>query len=454
MALTLVSSPNSPAPAYAGLVWQYKDELTVSSVSDSSGNLQLNITGVGAIVQAGEYLWVGALVTADGVNSPVVEVLSTSTNSCVVNTPYAAYASGVARRMVSAQFVVKTGYASTTAQPKRTAQTLQLRPGPDGIYQFNALDAVRSRFDFDELALSTTSDYHHNVNHVVYPSSISQPTNKVALKQNAGTTPVTPIAYPWQSLISTVESSIYKTRLESDKTPAALIEDAPPTTLRYFTKQTIDVMFTTPIADADTITTPSLPAGLQFITSNSGQTLTGIRMLSTAVAATINGTYAVVFDNGVDPTITYNVTFACAEALTYKPVTCKDFVLIWWHPEGGWQQYAFTLRHAYEVDGNNVQVVKFENLSRLAVSFEDIFQAVSLIAEPESEDILNRLNTIKYCRSIWLAAFNGEEVDVANCRRVFVEGGGFDLKTTNPFKAVSNQFELTVFFSEPIKGVY
>ena len=59
MAIALIASPTSPDGAYrkgAG-VFNYKNELSVTGTADSSGDLQLTITGIGALVEVGDYLY-------------------------------------------------------------------------------------------------------------------------------------------------------------------------------------------------------------------------------------------------------------------------------------------------------------------------------------------------------------------------------------------------------------
>ena len=198
MAIALIAAPTSPDGAYrkgAG-VFTYKNELSVTGTADSSGNLQLTVTGIGALVAAGDYLYYSVLATADNVESPIVEVLADATNTVTLDTPYSAsYSGGVVRLMKEEEFKVLTGYATTAAQPRRTSQTLTVYPDPTGIYRVGVLPAVKTRFNFGEPDTATDSDYHHQVSAVAYPTAISAPSDILLLKQNVTSGPVLPICY-------------------------------------------------------------------------------------------------------------------------------------------------------------------------------------------------------------------------------------------------------------------
>lgn len=461
MALSLILSPASPNAAYleGAAEFAYKDERSVTGTANNGGFLQLTVTGIGADVSVGDYVWYSELDGADDLDSPIGKITAEATNTITLDVAYdASYSGGNIRLMAVETFAVKTGYASTTAQPKRTSQTLSVRANPDGIYRVSCLPSVKTRFNWDEPRITLNSDYDHQVQAVAYPTSISEPSNIVLLKQRTGTSPqVPPISYSnFRGLISSVVSSVYKIYQESDKETTLL--DGGSTVLRYILGNTVNIPFATSIADADTTVSPALPSGLSYTTTDAGQTLTGLQIASNADASTINGTYVVTFDNGVDPVIEYTVTLVCVDG-TAGRTQCesKELTLVWWHPDGGWWQYSFELGRTFEITGNEATIVKNADAERIGVNYEEIVEGITLRAQPESEEILDALNTLGYSNQIFIASFTGSggsrAIDLTNFERVFVEGGGYTQKNVNPYKAVQNDFQITVYKSAEVVAI-
>ena len=458
MALSLIMSPASPAPAYQVGTGEftYKDERTVTGTANSAGFLQLTITGIGADVAVGDYVWYSELQDVDDRDTAVALITAEGTNTITLDAAYdAGYSGGNIRLMNAETFVIKTGYSGVSSQPKRTSQTLTVRADLDGVYRVSCQTAVKTRFNWEEP--NFTDFYHNQVQCVGYPTSISEPSNIVLLKQRAGITQQPPISYSnFRGIITEFDSGQYKVYSESNKA-YTLLDGAADITLRYILGNSIDVMFETSITDSDTTTTPALPSGLSFITENSGQTLTGIRIAANAVAATINGSYEIQEDSGGGSTVTYRVTFATVDGLAGRTeCESKSVVLVWWSPDGGWQQYSFEMLKTYFIDGNTGTIVK-GNDGRSAIQYEDIIEGIELKAELENESVLDVLNTLHYSTQIFIASITGSGgtrgIDTSSFTRVFTEGGGFELKKVQPYKANMNDFALTVYKSAEVISV-
>lgn len=450
MAIALISSPSSPAAAYDREkgIFTYKDELTVTSVADSSGSLQLNITGIGALVSVGDYIWFDQLEGADNVDSPVVEITAEAANSVVVDTPYVAYGSGLARLMAAQEFKILTGYSSTAAQPRRTAQTLSIKADPDGIYRVDVKQYARARFNFGEPRVSTDSDYDHQVSCVGYPTAISAPSDIVLLKQNTGTSPHLPLCYTnFRGLISVVSSSAYRIYQESPK-QESLVANAVSKTVRYFEGQTIDILLDTPQASVDMTATPGLPTGVSWIVS--GVNYTGIRIAATATSA-INGALTLNNTSSGDAWQVNIQLYECAGVRTQ--CEGKEVTLMWWHPQGGWQVYSFELVKTYSIDGNDAVLAKDSEGVRSAVAYEDVVEVIQLISRPESEAVIDSLNTINYSTQVFICGFTGSgtsrAIDLTAFERVYTEGGGFEQKRVHPYSA--RQFEIAVYKSAEVQ---
>jgi len=455
MAIALIAAPTSPDGAYrkgAG-VFTYKNELSVTGTANSSGNLQLTVTGIGALVAAGDYLYYSVLATADNVESPVVEVLAEGINTVTLDTPYSAsYSGGVVRLMKEEEFKVLTGYATTAAQPRRTSQTLTVYPDPTGIYRVGVLPAVKTRFNFGEPDTATDSDYHHQVSAVAYPTAISAPSDILLLKQNATSGPVLPICYSnFRGLISAVESSIYKVYLESPK-QESLVANAAVKIVRYFVGQTIDILLDSPQASTDMTVTPGLPTGVSWITS--GINYTGIRIAATATTAA-NGTLTLTNTSTSDDWQVNIQLYNCQEVR--EQCTDKELTLVWWNAGGGWSVYSFELIRTRSIDGNAATVVKNAEGVRSSVDFENLTDAIELKAYPESESILDILNSLYYSTQVYIANFTGSgtsrAIDLDAFDPAFVEGGGFKLKSQAPYKALDNQFSITIYKGEEVRPV-
>jgi hypothetical protein len=453
MAIALISSPTSPDGAYrkgAG-VFNYKNELSVTGTANSSGDLQLTVTGIGALVEVGDYLYYDQLANADNVDTPVVEVKAEATNTVTLDTPYSAsYSGGVVRLMKAEEFKVLTGYTSTAAQPRRTSQVLNVYPDAEGIYSVGVLPAVKTRFNFGEPDTSTDSDYHHQVSAVAYPTAISAPSDIVLLKQNVTSGPVLPICYSnFRGLISAVESSIYKVYIESPK-QESLVEGAVVKIVRYFVGQTIDILLDTPQAGPDMIATPGLPTGVSWITS--GINYIGIRIAATATTAA-NGTLTLNNTSSGDSWQVNIQLYNCQEVR--EQCTEKELTLVWWNPGGGWSVYSFELLRTLSIDGNDATVVKDSAGVRSAVDFDNLVEAVELRAYPEGEAVRDILNTLNYSSQVYIASFTGSGTSRAidTFTPCFVGGGGFGLKSQAPYKALDNQFSITIYKGEEVRAV-
>ena len=458
MAIALIAAPTSPDGAYrkdAG-VFTYKNELSVTGTANSSGDLQLTVTGIGALVSVGDYIYYSELVGADDVDTPVVEITAEATNTVTLDTPYdAGYSGGNVRLMSAEEFKVLTGYTGT-AQPRRTSQTLNVYPDPDGIYRVGVLPAVRTRFDFGFPDITTDSDYHHQVSAVAYPTAISAPSDIILHKQNVTSGPVLPIAYTnFRGLISEIDTKssayIYKIYQESDK-ETTLVANASTVIVRYFEGQTIDILLDSPQNSADMIASPGLPTGVSWIAGVG--TYEGIRIAASATNA-INGILTLSNTVSGDDWVVNIQLYECQEVRTQ--CEDKELTLLWWHPGGGWSVYSFELQRVRSVDGNNATIVKDSEGSREGVDYEDVIEAIDLSARPEGETILDILNTLNYSTQIFICNFTGSgrarAIDLNDFERVYVEGGGFEQKKKAPFKAVENQFQITVYKSDEIRPI-
>ena len=102
-------------------------------------------------------------------------------------------------------------------------------------------------------------------------------------------------------------------------------------------------------------------------------------------------------------------------------------------------------------------IVKDDENSRFAVGYEDIYQAVTVYAEPEGEAILDALNTLNYSPQIYIGALTGSAgattIDLTTLQRAYVTGGGFREKSARPYQAMDNLFSITLVKSNEIKAI-
>jgi hypothetical protein len=102
-------------------------------------------------------------------------------------------------------------------------------------------------------------------------------------------------------------------------------------------------------------------------------------------------------------------------------------------------------------------VVKNAEGVRSSVDFENLTEAIELKAYPESEGILDILNSLYYSTQVYIANFTGSgtsrAIDLDAFEPAFVEGGGFKLKSQAPFTALDNQFSITIYKGEEVRPV-
>ena len=462
MAIALIAVPTTPIALYtqgAG-VFQFKDEYAVTSVSNSSDDLRLNVGGIGAIVAVGEYVYYSPLETADNVESAVVLVTAIDTNFIVVATPFVAYGgSGVMRRMIPREFTIRTGIAANAAQPVRSTQTLEVRPDKTGIYSINSTRAGRTRLNFGAMAVTTASDYHHQISLSVYANEIGYNAAHVIILIKASVTG-SPLLINYtnlRSLLSSFVTDKFIVKMEENKSSSVtLVEGATRTEVRLTGKE-YSYLFDTGLQAISNLTWNGGSAGVIPIAGveyrTSGTNTDGFTIPANLTADDINGSYTIANTSTAE---TWTVDFAMVQSFDSRETCANDVILVWWLPNGKWFTYAFNQNQSFFVDGNQATLTKDNNGQNLAVGYDKIYEAITLYAQPESETIKALLDTLKYSTQIFIVTteFSGGamQVDVDESKRVFVRGGGFEQKRI-PFIAVDSPFQITVVRAEEINAL-
>jgi len=462
MAIALIAVPTTPDNLYsdgAG-IFEFKDEYAVTSVSDSSDDLQLNIGGIGAVVSVGEYVYYSPLETADNVESAVVLVTSIDTNAIVVFSAYVNYgSSGVMRRMIPTAFTIRTGIASQTAQPVRSTQTLEVRPDKTGIYSINATRAGRTRLNFGAMAVTTASDYQHQVSLSVYADSIGYNAAHVIILKKASISgdPLLINYTNLRSLMSSFVTDKFIVKIEENKSSTVtLVEGATRTEVRLTGKE-YNYVFDIGLQSIEDLTWNSGSAGDIPVTGvtyrETGTNTDGFNVPNTITADNLNGTYTIRNTSTGDQWI---VVFTMVQSLESRQTCTNDVILVWWLPNGKWYTYAFNKNQVHFVDGNDSTLTKNNSGQNLAVGYDRIYEGLTLYAQPESETIRELLNTIKYSTQIFIADFEfaggARQVDVDTSKRVFVNGGGFEQKRI-PYEGLDNPFQITLVRGEEINAL-
>lgn len=457
MAIALLSSPTSPNGLYspdAAALWTYVDAITINTVQNNAGDLQLDSGGIGAICSVGQYVYFAPLLAADNVDSAVVEILSVSTNYIVVDVRYSVtIAAGELRRMEAVEFKVETGYSTNVSQPRRTSQTLKVQPDIDGIYRVSAFLACKSRLKFREPILSPDSDYDHQVRAVAYPTGLTV-TNSILMKATGPkANQIRPINYTnLRGLFSFIESNLFKTYIEDEKTATTLVEGDPAIISRRLTGQAVEFLFDTGLQTVAQLSwSPTKPVTILY--NGSGSNTDGF-YISESAPTSINGTYTI---ENLATGDTWQLDIELYNSIATRASCESDTFVIWWHPTGGWFTYAFPYRKVHTIEGNVATVVKGTDNERFAVAYEDIYEALTVFAEPEGEVILDALNTLHYSPQIYIGTLTGSggatTIDLTTLQRAYVAGGGFQAKRTRPYQAMENLFGITLIKSDEIKAL-
>lgn len=117
--------------------------------------------------------------------------------------------------------------------------------------------------------------------------------------------------------------------------------------------------------------------------------------------------------------------------------------------------YSFELLRTRSVDGNDATIVKNAEGVRSAVDFEELVEAIELRAYPEGETILDVLNTLNYATQVFIVGFTGSGTSraVDTYTPCYVGGGSFNIKSEAPYKALDNQFAITVYKGEELRPI-
>ena len=456
MAIALVTTPVTGGVYKNGSTrFEYKDEIIINTVQNNAGDLQLDSGGIGAICLVGQYVYFAPLLLADNVDSAIALIIDVDTNFIVLDVHYSALiTAGVLRRMETVEFLTSTGYSATTQQPQRVTQTVKVKPDVDGIYRVEGATAVKSRFTFGIPRLSTASDYEHQTRLSIYPNGFVSPTFVTITKATGvKADQVDTINYTnFRGVFCELQSNIFKTFQEATKGVTTLHEGASAVTITRLQGQSIDFLFDTGLQTVANLSwSPAKPAS--FVYNGSGSNTDGFSISSIAFP-TVNDTYEI--SNTVTGD-TWLVTIDIHTSLAVKESCPDDLIVVWWQPSGGWFTYCFGGKKKYEVIGNDAILTKSTDRKVRAVSFENGYNAVTVTAEPESELIIDQLNTLRSATQIFICPLSGSGggtiLDIANAQRCYVDGGGFASKQIDPFYSLENLFTVTLVISDEINTV-
>lgn len=453
MAISVVSSPAALVPAYEkdALLYRWKEAFAVTASANNGGDLQLTVgASATAEISVNDYVYVSGLANQDNVETPILRVKTVGATTITLDFSFQSVSSGEIRLMRERTFICETGYSGQSEQPIRESLNVDITPNPDGIYELDVFKAVVSRFTFSEP--NESNGFAHNVQHRAYQEGIgTKPAFKTGLKQNTGIDiQVNTINYiGLQGIITDLTAiDLYQTYLEDPQG-----EFVSPGRLEkfYLTGQVINLKFNTHIADIYTTVTPSLPAYITFTSSNSGQTLTGLKIDLTGITADTTFDTIIEENDGLNPPVTYVCSFSFFAALESRtPCVSKSLMLCWWAPGAGWKQYSFELLKEYELTDNKAQLVQSSG-ERFVANYEDQYEAITLYAKPEREAILDYLNSMFQSTEIFIVNYAGTKIDSFD--RVYLEGGNKRLKGINQYRPNQNRFQVTIYKSAEIRAI-
>ena len=428
-----ITEPSSTTPAYQedALLYEIANQFAIGSIANDGGNLQVELgtTGTAEAVAAG-VVYLSILDGLDNTDTSVVSVLSSTSTKITVNYAHSGSipSSGNARIIEARDFTIKTGYTGEAAQPFKSAG-INMRPDLNGIYRINAKRSAVGRFDFTSDP-DDNSLYSHNTSVSVYPDSVGSRTPINTLKQVAGTTPAATIAYTGcRQLVSRVVSSKYVVELESTASTDVAIN----TTVNVlgYTGKTYTVNFATNIADADTTITPSSGSFFTLITTNGGQTITGV-IFNTNVESRVS--LELAFNDG-GSAITYTFVFTAILALSNK-ICCGGDMFLYWHPNGGWVYYEFNRLAITDTSGGAPTFTQNSNVVR-SVAYSKQQEVLNLIADVEGETVFDYLNRMFFTMQVF-------SVTGTTYTRYNITSAQIATKRTRPFLATSNRFGVTL----------
>jgi len=449
MAIAFVTQPSGTQPAYEkdALLYEWKEAFDITGSTNDSGDLQLTV-GASAVAElsVGDFIYVSPLEGEDFVDTAVQEVKSLGATTVTLDFAFQSIPSGGEIRLMQAkQFVIDTGLANNTDQPLRRSYLGLITPDPHGLYRLDAFKAVISRFRFNIGPESKVNDVSHYTKVRAYETFQTPPSYISALKQNEGTTPALPIIYEGRrNIISDSEGDKYATYFES-----AFEIDADPIAqdYRYYANKTVTINFNTSIAEVNTTISPALPSYATLITSNSGQTIDGFTLDLTQVDASETTGLEITFteDDGFNPVVEYAFTFYFYDFLDSRPICGdKSLRLYWWSPQGGWVSYSFELLKEYSLNENN-EILAENDGNREVVAYENQRQAITLYAPPESETVLNYLNTMFESTEQWVQI--NPNLSGTNFERYFIAGESRRLKGVDQYRPNQNRFQITIIKS-------
>lgn len=434
MSFLYIEEPSANTAIYqdGALVYKLANQYAIGSISNNTGKLRVEVGSTGATeAEEAGFVYLSILEGEDNTPTAVVPVLLAAAGFVTVDYPYDAglSASGNMRIIATANFTIETGYTGDSNQPL-ISNSLRMTPDMQGLYVINAARAAKARLSFVSDP-GTNQAYANNTKVSVYPDVIGSKTPVNAYKHIEGSAPAQTIAYQGcRQLVSRIISGKYQVELESEAQSDISVDGS--LDLLGYTGKTYQINFATSIAEEFTTVDLSPSAeGFQLITTDSGQTITGL-----IIKAPTAGAYEAVFsfNNGVT-TISYTIAFTAVQALSNR-VCCGGLMLLFWHPLGGWVYYQFNLRTGVGNFGGSPIFTRDQARVR-AVSYEAQIETLSLLAEPESELIFDYLNSMFFTMEIYL------QVESDYIKYTLQEGVQVP-KFRSPFLALSNRWQITL----------
>lgn len=429
-----IEEPSANAAIYQedDLVYKIANQYAIGGISSNSGKLRVDVGAPGASeAEEAGFVYLSILEGEDNTPTAVVKVLSVSTGFVTVDYPYSVglSSSGNMRIIAAANFTIETGYTGDSNQPL-IKNALRMTPDMEGLYVINAARAAKARLSFTNDP-ETNQAYSNNTKVSVYPDTVGSKTPVDAFKHIEGSTPALTIAYQGcRQLVSRIVSGKYSVSLEGLETQT-INQDASLSFLGYQGKS-YTINFQTSVADADTIISASPASGwYQLITTDSGQTITGVILTPSAA-----GDFSIEFDfNDGGSSFFYTINIS-AFAVASNRKCCEGLMLLFWHPQGGWVYYQFNRRNSVGNFGGSPIFTRNQARVR-AVSYEEQIETLNLLAEPESELIFDYLNSMFFTMEIYLQSG-------ADYIKYSLQEGVQVPKFRAPFLALSNRWQITL----------